>query len=51
MKDDYVFECEGSQLQKTKLTIFQSLGNPLYYGKIQMIKADEDNDSPATPSQ
>uniref|UniRef100_A0A803TSJ8 SPT20 homolog, SAGA complex component n=1 Tax=Anolis carolinensis TaxID=28377 RepID=A0A803TSJ8_ANOCA len=39
VKEDYVFECEvGSQLQKTKLTIFQSLGNPLYYGKIQMIQ-------------
>ncbi|XP_042303676.1 transcription factor SPT20 homolog, partial [Sceloporus undulatus] len=51
VKDDYVFECEvGSQLQKTKLTIFQSLGNPLYYGKIQMIKSEEDNESPAIPS-
>ncbi|XP_054859014.1 transcription factor SPT20 homolog isoform X2 [Eublepharis macularius] len=51
IKDDYVFESEvGSQLQKTKLTIFQSLGNPLYYGKIQMIKGDEDNDGPAAPS-
>ncbi|XP_061495043.1 transcription factor SPT20 homolog isoform X4 [Rhineura floridana] len=52
IKDDYVFECEvGSHLQKTKLTIFQSLGNPLYYGKIQMIKSDKDNESSATPSQ
>ncbi|XP_015284482.1 PREDICTED: transcription factor SPT20 homolog isoform X2 [Gekko japonicus] len=52
IKDDYVFECEvGSQLQKTKLTIFQSLGNPLYYGKIQMIKGDEEGDSgQAAPS-
>ncbi|KAH0628669.1 hypothetical protein JD844_010081 [Phrynosoma platyrhinos] len=51
VKDDYVFECEvGSQLQKTKLTIFQSLGNPLYYGKIQMIKNEEDNESPTIPS-
>ncbi|XP_066474108.1 transcription factor SPT20 homolog isoform X3 [Tiliqua scincoides] len=51
IKDDYVFECEvGSQLQKTKLTIFQSLGNPLYYGKIQMIKSDEDTENPTTPS-
>ncbi|XP_053157168.1 transcription factor SPT20 homolog isoform X15 [Hemicordylus capensis] len=50
VKDDYVFECEvGSQLEKTKLTIFQSLGNPLYYGKVQMIKGDED-ENPATPS-
>ncbi|XP_033029842.1 transcription factor SPT20 homolog isoform X5 [Lacerta agilis] len=51
IKDDYVFECEvGSHLQKTKLTIFQSLGNPLYYGKIQMIKNDEDNESSTIPS-
>ncbi|KFW07138.1 Transcription factor SPT20, partial [Eurypyga helias] len=52
IKDDYVFECEvGNQLQKTKLTIFQSLGNPLYYGKIQTLKGDEENDSLLTPSQ
>ncbi|NXL20914.1 SP20H factor, partial [Setophaga kirtlandii] len=52
MKDDYVFECEvGNQVQKTKLTIFQSLGNPLYYGKIQTLKGDEENDSLLTPSQ
>ncbi|XP_075276792.1 transcription factor SPT20 homolog isoform X7 [Opisthocomus hoazin] len=52
IKDDYVFECEvGNQLQKTKLTIFQSLGNPLYYGRIQTLKGDEENDSLLTPSQ
>ncbi|XP_035180080.1 transcription factor SPT20 homolog isoform X9 [Oxyura jamaicensis] len=52
IKDDYVFECEvGNQLQKTKLTIFQSLGNPLYYGKIQTLKGDEESDSLLTPSQ
>ncbi|KFO81914.1 Transcription factor SPT20, partial [Cuculus canorus] len=51
IKDDYVFECEvGNQLQKTKLTIFQSLGNPLYYGKIQTLKGDEENDNLLTPS-
>nr|XP_056704315.1 transcription factor SPT20 homolog [Euleptes europaea] len=51
IKDDYVFECEaGSQLQKTKLTVFQSLGNPLYYGRIQMIRGDEDGDGQAAPS-
>ncbi|KAL8202421.1 UNVERIFIED_CONTAM: Transcription factor SPT20, partial [Gekko kuhli] len=52
IKDDYIFECEvGSQLQKTKLTIFQSLGNPLYYGKIQMLKGDEESDGgQAAPS-
>ncbi|XP_009996670.1 PREDICTED: LOW QUALITY PROTEIN: transcription factor SPT20 homolog [Chaetura pelagica] len=52
MKDDYVFECEvGNQLQKTKLTIFQSPGNPLYYGKIQTLKGDEESDNLVTPSQ
>ncbi|XP_030301382.1 transcription factor SPT20 homolog isoform X16 [Calypte anna] len=52
IKDDYVFECEvGNQHQKTKLTIFQSLGNPLYYGKIQTLKGDEENDNLLTPSQ
>ncbi|XP_028904344.1 transcription factor SPT20 homolog isoform X6 [Ornithorhynchus anatinus] len=52
IKDDYVFECEvGSQFQKTKLTIFQSLGNPLYYGKIQTFKGGEENDNMASPSQ
>ncbi|KAM9300816.1 transcription factor SPT20 homolog isoform 6-T7 [Morus bassanus] len=52
IKDDYVFECEvGNQLQKTKLTIFQSLGNPLYYGKIQTLKGDEENDNLLSPSQ
>ncbi|KAM6474933.1 transcription factor SPT20 homolog isoform 9-T21 [Liasis olivaceus] len=51
VKDDYVFECEsGNYFQKTKLTIFQSLGNPLYYGKIQTLKNDEDNESPTTLS-
>ncbi|KAJ7418984.1 hypothetical protein BTVI_26943 [Pitangus sulphuratus] len=52
IKDDYIFECKvGNQLQKTKLTIFQSLGNPLYYGKIQTLKGDEENDNLLTPSQ
>ncbi|XP_020040058.1 transcription factor SPT20 homolog isoform X12 [Castor canadensis] len=51
VKDDYVFECEaGNQYQKTKLTIMQSLGDPLYYGKIQPYKADEENDSQMSPS-
>nr|XP_012603544.1 transcription factor SPT20 homolog isoform X9 [Microcebus murinus] len=51
VKDDYVFECEaGSQYQKTKLTILQSLGDPLYYGKIQPCKADEESDSQMSPS-
>ncbi|XP_026797538.1 transcription factor SPT20 homolog isoform X2 [Pangasianodon hypophthalmus] len=46
MKDDYVFECEvGGQPQRTKVTIFQSMGDPLVYGKIYSSndpKADED---------
>ncbi|MCI4388189.1 hypothetical protein PGIGA_G00082770 [Pangasianodon gigas] len=46
MKDDYVFECEvGGQPQRTKVTIFQSMGDPLIYGKIYSSndpKADED---------
>ncbi|PNJ03989.1 transcription factor SPT20 homolog isoform X10 [Pongo pygmaeus] len=51
VKDDYVFECEAStQYQKTKLTILQSLGDPLYYGKIQPCKADEESDSQMSPS-
>ncbi|XP_065586304.1 transcription factor SPT20 homolog isoform X8 [Cyrtonyx montezumae] len=52
VKDDYVFECEvGNQLQKTKLTIFQSLGNPLYYGKIQTLKGDDESDNLLVPPQ
>ncbi|XP_076788492.1 transcription factor SPT20 homolog isoform X13 [Arvicanthis niloticus] len=51
VKDDYVFECEGgTQYQRTKLTILQSLGDPLYYGKIQPWKADEESDSHMSPS-
>ncbi|XP_012886932.1 PREDICTED: transcription factor SPT20 homolog isoform X2 [Dipodomys ordii] len=51
IRDDYLFECEtGNQYQKTKLTILQSLGDPLYYGKIQPCKADEENDSQMSPS-
>uniref|UniRef100_A0A5F9CJA5 SPT20 homolog, SAGA complex component n=1 Tax=Oryctolagus cuniculus TaxID=9986 RepID=A0A5F9CJA5_RABIT len=51
VKDDYVFECEaGNQYQKTRLTILQSLGDPLYYGKIQPCKADEESDSQMSPS-
>ncbi|KAM9609823.1 transcription factor SPT20 homolog isoform 1-T5 [Trichechus inunguis] len=50
VKDDYVFECEaGNQYQKTKLTIVQSLGDPLYYGKVQPCK-DEDGGGQASPS-
>lgn len=46
MKDDYIFECEvGGQPQRTKVTIFQSMGDPLVYGRIYSSsdpKADED---------
>lgn len=45
--DDYTFECEvGGQAQRTKVSIFQSLGDPLFYGKIYCAKepkAEEDN--------
>ncbi|XP_074186105.1 transcription factor SPT20 homolog isoform X13 [Rhinolophus sinicus] len=52
VKDDYVFESEaGNQYQKTKLTILQSLGDPLYYGKIQPCKEDEESESQMSPSQ
>nr|XP_045011434.1 transcription factor SPT20 homolog isoform X7 [Jaculus jaculus] len=51
VKDDYVFECEaGNQYQKTRLTILQSVGDPLYYGKIQPCKADEESDNQMSPS-
>ncbi|KAL0994876.1 hypothetical protein UPYG_G00128610 [Umbra pygmaea] len=44
--DDYTFECEvGGQAQRTKLSIFQSVGDPLVYGKIYCAKepkAEED---------
>ncbi|XP_056322300.1 transcription factor SPT20 homolog isoform X2 [Danio aesculapii] len=39
VRDDYTFECEmGGQLQRTKVTIFQSMGDPLVYGKIYSAK-------------
>ncbi|XP_077014192.1 transcription factor SPT20 homolog isoform X12 [Tamandua tetradactyla] len=51
VKDDYVFESEtGNQYQKTKLTIMQSLGDPLYYGKIQPCRKEEESDSQASAS-
>ncbi|XP_054611879.1 transcription factor SPT20 homolog isoform X3 [Dunckerocampus dactyliophorus] len=37
--DDYTFECEvGGQAQRTKVSIFQSPGDPLVYGKIYCTK-------------
>lgn len=45
--DDYTFECDvGGQAQKTKVSIFQSMGDPLVYGKIYCTKdrkAEEDS--------
>uniref|UniRef100_A0A6Q2XW49 Spt20-like SEP domain-containing protein n=1 Tax=Esox lucius TaxID=8010 RepID=A0A6Q2XW49_ESOLU len=45
--DDYTFECEvGGQAQRTKVCIFQSVGDPLVYGKIYCTKepkAEEDS--------
>uniref|UniRef100_A0AAQ5XCH8 Spt20-like SEP domain-containing protein n=1 Tax=Amphiprion ocellaris TaxID=80972 RepID=A0AAQ5XCH8_AMPOC len=45
--DDYTFECEvGGQAQRTKVSIFQSMGDPLVYGKIYCAKepkAEEDS--------
>ncbi|XP_071221016.1 transcription factor SPT20 homolog isoform X3 [Salvelinus alpinus] len=44
--DDYTFECEvGGKAQRTKVSIFQSVGDPLVYGKIyctKQPKAEED---------
>lgn len=45
--DDYTFECEvGGQAQRTKVSIFQSMGDPRVYGKIycaKETKAEEDS--------
>ncbi|XP_053312316.1 transcription factor SPT20 homolog [Spea bombifrons] len=52
MKEDYLFELEsGSPFQKAKLTVFQNVGNPLYYGRMQTYKSDEENDNRLSPSQ
>ncbi|XP_061155017.1 transcription factor SPT20 homolog isoform X5 [Syngnathus typhle] len=41
--DDYTFECEvGGQAQRTKVSIVQSAGDPLVYGKIYCAKDGED---------
>ncbi|XP_045694867.1 transcription factor SPT20 homolog isoform X12 [Phyllostomus hastatus] len=48
VKDDYVFECEAGT-QRTRLTILQSLGDPLYYGKIQPCPDDDEADGQASP--
>ncbi|KAM6983994.1 transcription factor SPT20 homolog isoform 4-T4 [Tautogolabrus adspersus] len=47
--DDYTFECEvGGQAQRTKVSIFQSMGDPRVYGKIYCAKEtkaeEESND-------
>uniref|UniRef100_A0A673XX32 SPT20 homolog, SAGA complex component n=1 Tax=Salmo trutta TaxID=8032 RepID=A0A673XX32_SALTR len=42
--DDYTFECEvGGQGQRTKVSIFQSVGDPLVYGKIYWYKPAEEH--------
>lgn len=48
VKDDYIFECEvNGQTQKAKVTIFQSVGDPLFYGKIYSAKdAKSEEDGP-----
>uniref|UniRef100_A0A672PGA3 SPT20 homolog, SAGA complex component n=1 Tax=Sinocyclocheilus grahami TaxID=75366 RepID=A0A672PGA3_SINGR len=51
VRDDYIFECEvGGQPQRTKVTIFQSKGDPLVFGKIfcaKDSKSEEDYRSQA----
>ncbi|XP_055064038.1 transcription factor SPT20 homolog isoform X3 [Misgurnus anguillicaudatus] len=45
VRDDYIFECEvGGQPQRTKVTIFQSMGDPLVYGKIYSAKDSRSED-------
>ncbi|KAJ8266681.1 hypothetical protein GJAV_G00133420 [Gymnothorax javanicus] len=47
VKDDYLFECEvGGQLQKTRVSIFQSVGDPLVYGKIYCAKDPKSEEDP-----
>ncbi|XP_063059464.1 transcription factor SPT20 homolog isoform X2 [Engraulis encrasicolus] len=39
VKDDYIFECEvNGQTQKMKVSIFQLVGDPQFYGKIYSAK-------------
>ncbi|XP_053564404.1 transcription factor SPT20 homolog isoform X1 [Bombina bombina] len=50
MKDDYLFECEsGKPFQKAKLTVSQTVGNPLFFGKMQTYKSDDESDLPVSP--
>uniref|UniRef100_A0A8C5R685 SPT20 homolog, SAGA complex component n=1 Tax=Leptobrachium leishanense TaxID=445787 RepID=A0A8C5R685_9ANUR len=52
MKDDYLFELEsGDPFQRAKLTVFQNKGNPLYYGKLQTYKSEEESENRLSPSQ
>ncbi|XP_065116574.1 transcription factor SPT20 homolog isoform X1 [Paramisgurnus dabryanus] len=45
VRDDYIFECEvGGQPQRTKVTIFQPMGDPLVYGKIYSAKDSRSED-------
>ncbi|KAG8584993.1 hypothetical protein GDO81_004852 [Engystomops pustulosus] len=51
-KEEYIFECEnGTPFQKAKLTVFQNIGNPLYFGKMQTSTADEDDSFHSPHSQ
>ncbi|MGH0179512.1 UNVERIFIED_CONTAM: hypothetical protein FKN15_018366 [Acipenser sinensis] len=43
--DDYLFECEeDNQSPKTTVTIYRSVGDPLFYGKIQTTKEPKADD-------
>ncbi|KAG5844649.1 hypothetical protein ANANG_G00164730 [Anguilla anguilla] len=47
VKDDYLFECEvGGQFQKTRVSIYQSVGDPLVYGKIYSAKDPKSEEDP-----
>lgn len=49
--DDYTFECEGGgQAQRTKISIFQSMGDPLVYGKIYRAKEPKTEDAATAAS-
>ncbi|XP_064158252.1 transcription factor SPT20 homolog isoform X2 [Anguilla rostrata] len=45
VKDDYLFESEvDDEVQKTKVTIFQSVGDPLVYGRIYSTKEPKEEE-------
>ncbi|TRY90942.1 hypothetical protein DNTS_022179 [Danionella cerebrum] len=48
VRDDYILECEtGGQSQRTKVTIFQTMGDPLVYGKIYSTKDSKSEEDAA----